>query len=157
MSSGTAAHLGRPVAIMLDGSVISAPTLKSPIGDNAVISGFLTSASAQELAAKLAPVRPTQNGAIRDGFTLPVPRHEERPQYTPAAMQAKIEGSVLLEAVVLTDGSVGHVSIVQSLDSQYGLDQQAIDAVKLWTFQPGTRDGQPVRVAVQIQMTFTLK
>ena len=154
LRAATASHLGKPVAIVLNGTVVSAPTLKSPISDSGVISG-LTAASAQELAATLAPVRPRQNGSTQ--FTMPVPVYEERPQYTPEAMQAKVEGSVLLEAVVLTDGSVGDVTIVQSLDPTYGVDQQAIDAVKLWTFQPGTRNGEPVRVVVQMQMTFTLK
>jgi TonB family protein len=151
----TAAHLGKPVAIVLNGNVISAPTLKSPIGDNAFITGNFTAASAQELAASLAPVRSQQNGSTR--LTMPIPVYEERPQYTPAAMDAKIQGDVLLEAVVLIDGTVGDVSILQSLDPSYGLDQQAVDAMRRWTFQPGTRNGEPVRVAVQVQMTFTLK
>jgi TonB family protein len=158
MKTATATHLGKPVAIVLNGTVISAPTLKGPISDSAVLTGPFTAASAQELADRLAPARFQPNGAARDGVTtLPVPVHEEKPYYTPAAMQAGVQGSVLLEAVVLTDGSVGDVSVLQSLDATYGLDQQAIDAMKLWTFQPGTRAGQPVRVAVQIQMTFTLK
>jgi TonB family protein len=72
-------------------------------------------------------------------------------------MQAKIQGSVLLEAVVLTDGSVGDVTVVQSLDPEFGREQHAVEALRLWTVQPGTRDGAPVRVAVEVQMTFTLK
>ena len=153
--TATTAHLGKPVAIVLNGNVISAPTLKGPISDSAFITGNFTAESAQELAARLAPVRPQQNGSTR--LTLPVPVYEERPQYTPQAMQAKVEGAVFLEAVVLTDGTVGDVSIVQSLDGTYGLDQQAVDAMKRWTFQPGTRDGEPVRVAVQVEMRFMLK
>jgi TonB family protein len=155
MRTATTAHLGKPVAIMLNGNVISAPTLKGPISDSGVITGNFTADTARELAASLAPVRSQQNGSTQ--LTMPVPVYEERPQYTPAAMQAGVQGSVLLEAVVLTDGSVGDVSVLQSLDATYGLDQQAIDAIKLWTFQPGTRNGQPVRVAVQIEMRFTLK
>jgi TonB family protein len=153
--TATPAHVGKPVAIVLNGTVVSAPTLKAPTSDNAFITGNFTSASAQELAATLTPVRPQQNGSTN--FTMPVPVHEERPYYTPAAMQARVEGSVLLEAVVLTDGTVGDVSVVQSLDAMYGLDQQAVDAMKHWTFQPGTRDGEPVRVAVQVEMKFTLR
>jgi protein TonB len=142
---------------VLDGQVISAPTLRAAISDSAVISGTFTAASAEELAARLSPST-RQNGAARDdGTVLPVPIHEERPQYTPAALDARIQGNVLLEAVVLADGSVGDVTVVQSLDPTYGLDQQAVAAMKLWTFKPGTRGGQPVRVAVEVQMTFTLK
>jgi len=87
---------------------------------------------------------------------LPVPVYQEKPQYTQAAMNAQIEGEVLLEAVVLPDGSTGDVTVVRSLDAD-GLDQQAVDALKRWTWQPGTRDGEPARVAVQVQMTFTLR
>jgi TonB family protein len=153
--TATTAHLGKPVAIVLNGNVISTPTLKSPIGDHAFITGDFTAASAQELAARLAPVRSPQNGSTR--LTMPIPIYEERPQYTPAAMDAKIQGEVLLEAVVLTDGTVGDVRVLQSLDPTYGLDQQAVDALRRWTFQPATRDGELVRVAVQVEMRFTLK
>jgi len=155
MASGTAAHLGRPVAIVVDGQVVSAPTVRAPISESAVISG-LTATSAQTLATRLAPVAPAQKGT-GDGVVLPVPIHQERPQYTPAAMAAQIEGSVLLETLVMADGSVGNVKVVRSLDSELGLDQQAIDALNHWTWKPGTRNGEPTRVAVQVEMTFTLK
>ena len=80
-----------------------------------------------------------------------------KPVYNPAAMQAGIEGTVLMDTVVLADGSVGDVKIVRSLDTMYGLDQAAIDAMKQWRFRPGMKDGSPVRVAVSVEMTFTLK
>ena len=60
-------------------------------------------------------------------------------KYTTEAMEAKIQGVVLLDVVVLADGSVGDVRLVQSLDRAYGLDARAIDAAKAWRFQPGTR------------------
>jgi TonB family protein len=157
MANSTARHLGKPVAIVLDGQVISAPTLRAPISDSAMITGGFTADAARALADRLAPVRAPQNGSIPDGITMPVPRYEERPQYTPAALDARVQGDVLLEAVVLTDGSVGDVKVVESLDETYGLDQQAVDAMRRWTFEPGMRDGEPVRVAVKVQMTFTLK
>jgi TonB family protein len=55
------------------------------------------------------------------------------------------------------DGSVGPVRIVRSLDAVYGLDDEAIRAVKQWRFLPGTREGAPVRVAVTIEMSFTIR
>ena len=57
----------------------------------------------------------------------------------------------------VADGSVGDVRVVRSLDSQLGLDQEAVKALKLWTWKPGTRGGEPASVAVQIELTFTLK
>jgi TonB family protein len=154
MATATAAHLGKPVAIILDGRVISAPTVRAPISDSAMLTG-ITAATARELIdANLACQQtPAQCAAA----VLPVPTYQEKPQYTQAALAAHIEGNVLLEAVVSADGSVRDVSVVQSLDSEYGLDQQAIDALKRWTWKPGTRGGEPAVVAVQVQMTFTLK
>jgi TonB family protein len=80
-----------------------------------------------------------------------------KPGYTREAMQQKIQGSVFMRVVVLESGDVGDVEITQSLDAEYGLDRQAIDAAKKWKFRPGTKDGKPVAVEVTIQMTFTLK
>lgn len=101
----------------------------------------------------------TGGGVYRPGagITLPRPVREVKPQYTAEAMRAKIQGEVWLEAVVLPDGSVGKVEVVRSLDSVFGLDQEAIKAAKLWRFAPGTRQGEPVPVLVTISMTFTLR
>jgi bla regulator protein BlaR1 len=92
-----------------------------------------------------------------EGITLPRLTHEVKPRYTPEAMQAHIEGSVMLAAVVLESGSVGEVTVEQSLDSVYGLDQAAVNAVKQWGFDPGTKDGKPVAVRVEIEISFKLK
>jgi periplasmic protein TonB len=60
-------------------------------------------------------------------------------------------------AVVLSDGTVGDVKVARSLDTKYGLDQQALDAAKQWVFKPGTKDGEPVAVQVSLELTFALK
>jgi TonB family protein len=92
-----------------------------------------------------------------NGVALPRPLREVKPQYTADAMRAKVQGTVLLECVVLPDGSVGKVEVVRSLDSTFGLDQEAIKAAKQWRFAPGTRFGEPVAVLVTIELTFTLR
>ncbi|HKE83751.1 MAG TPA: TonB family protein [Vicinamibacterales bacterium] len=98
-------------------------------------------------------------GAYRpgNGVNLPQPVKEVKPQYTADAMRAKVQGTVLLECVVLPSGEVGSVEIVRSLDSTFGLDQEAIKAAKQWRFKPGTRFGEPVAVLVTIELTFTLR
>jgi protein TonB len=98
-------------------------------------------------------------GAYRPGSGIEIPRvlREVKPQYTADAMRAKVQGVVELEAVVLPDGSVGDVQITRSLDRTFGLDTEAIKAVKQWHFAPGTRLGQPVPVLVTIELTFTLR
>jgi TonB family protein len=101
----------------------------------------------------------TGGGAYRpgNGVQLPQPINEVKPQYTADAMRAKVQGTVLLECVVLPDGTVGSVEVVRSLDSTFGLDQEAIKAAKRWKFRPGTRFGEPVAVLVTIELTFTLR
>jgi len=77
--------------------------------------------------------------------------------YTKEAIQQRIQGSVLLDVVVRSDGKVGDVTIVKSLDKVYGLDDEAVKAVKQYEFKPGTKDDKPVAVRVQIEITFNLK
>ena len=101
----------------------------------------------------------TGGGPYRPGSGIESPAvlREVKPQYTADAMRAKIQGTVVLECVVLPDGTVGQLSIVKSLDPVFGLDQEAIKAAKQWRFVPGKRQGQPVAVLVSIELTFTLR
>jgi TonB family protein len=101
----------------------------------------------------------TGGGVYRpgNGVTLPVVLREVRPQYTSDAMRAKVQGTVLLECVVRSDGSVGDVQVVRSLDPVFGLDSEAIKAAKQWRFRPGSRLGEAVSVLITIELTFTLR
>ncbi len=101
----------------------------------------------------------TGGGAYRVGNGVQPPRvlREVKPQYTPDAMRAKVQGSVLLECIVNADGTVGNIEIVRSLDQAFGLDREAVKAAKQWRFAPGMRQGQPVAVLVTLELTFTLR
>ena len=57
----------------------------------------------------------------------------------------------------MPDGSVGNVHIIKSLDTTFGLDQEAIATIKKWRFKPGMLRGQPVPVLIVIEMSFTLR
>jgi protein TonB len=94
---------------------------------------------------------------IGNGVISPIPIREVKPQYTAEAMRAKVQGTVWLQCIVMPDGTVGAVEIVRSLDSSFGLDQEAVKAAKQWRFRPGTRLGEPVPVRVTIELTFTLR
>jgi periplasmic protein TonB len=72
-------------------------------------------------------------------------------------MRARIQGIVVLECVVETDGTVGEVKVLKSLDATYGLDDEAVKATRQWHFKPGMRKGKPVPVAVALELTFTLR
>ena len=92
-----------------------------------------------------------------DGVSMPRVLHKVNPEYTAEALRAKIEGTVLLQAVVRTHGVPSDISVLRSLDRKFGLDQQAAAALKQWRFAPGQRAGQPVPVLVQVEMNFSLK
>jgi protein TonB len=98
-------------------------------------------------------------GVTRVGKDTPSPvvTKEAKPRYTAAAMKSKIEGIVEMEAVVLTDGTVGEVRVVRSLDKEFGLDDAAVEALKKWRFTPARREGIAVPVLVTVEMTFTLR
>jgi TonB family protein len=91
------------------------------------------------------------------GVTLPQLISEVKPQYTPEALQARIEGTVTLTAVVRTDGTPEEIAVTTSLDTEHGLDDQAVAAVSQWRFEPGRKDGKPVPVRVEIEIRFRLK
>jgi TonB family protein len=92
---------------------------------------------------------------ISEGVRAPVLTREVKPSYTEGAMRRRVQGTVETSCVVLADGTVGDVSVTRSLDTE--LDGEAIRAVKQWQFKPGTKDDRPVPVAVNIEVTFTLR
>ena len=99
------------------------------------------------------------SGTYRPGqsVTAPVLVRETKPNYTAAAMRARIQGIVVLECIVMPDGSVGEVRVARSLDSVFGLDEQAVNSLKQWRFRPGMKDGAPVAVLVTVEMSYTLR
>jgi protein TonB len=113
------------------------------------------------LAAPLSPLISAQSadtaGKVGPGIESPRLVYGPKPSYTQAAMKKKIQGIVGLEAVVLPSGKVGEVRVTRSLDPKYGLDREAIRTVQRWEFEPATKDGKPVAVWVDVELSFTLK
>ncbi len=119
------------------------------------------------LAQSTSPAQPAQtvkedgwppSGVLRmkqPGVQAPRVVREMKPDYTAEAMRAQIQGTVEVEAIVQADGKVGEVRVVRSLDKDYGLDDAAVRAVKGWEFKPGLKDGQPVPVLINIELTFS--
>lgn len=91
-----------------------------------------------------------------EGVTLPRLVRETKPHYNADAMRAKVQGAVMVEAVVQTDGTVGEVRVVHSLDKKYGMDAEAVETVKQWRFAPGKKDGVAVPVLIEVEMTFAM-
>lgn len=92
-----------------------------------------------------------------NGISQPRLIREVKPLYSNGALQARIQGTVLMQAVVLGDGSVGDVWITRSLDRSFGLDHEAVRTVRQWRFIPAMQSGRPVAVVVPIEMQFTIR
>ena len=122
-----------------------------------VASVGLTAAAVDRFPMSTSPAQAETIYRPGPGIKLPSVVKEVKPGYTFAAMQNKIQGSVWLEAVVTAEGDIGEVKVTRSLDTEYGLDQEAIKAAKQWKLKPATREGKPVAVWITIELTFTLK
>ncbi|HXY02872.1 MAG TPA: energy transducer TonB [Terriglobales bacterium] len=79
--------------------------------------------------------------------------HDVAPTYPPEAGRARIQGSVVLMAVIGKDGSIEDVRVESGLPI---LAQAAIDAVKQWRYKPYLLNGEPVEVDSRITINFTL-
>ena len=79
--------------------------------------------------------------------------HDVTPQYPPEAGRKRIEGTVVLMAVIGKDGTVHDVRVESGLPL---LAQAAIDAVKQWRYKPYLYNGEPVEVDSHITINFTL-
>ena len=90
--------------------------------------------------------------AVGGGVTPPVVLSKYDPEYTDAAKSAGIAGTVTLSVVVAADGTPRNIQVIGSLDP--GLDQAAVSALAKWHFRPGAKDGVPVSVQAQVEMSF---
>jgi TonB family protein len=91
------------------------------------------------------------------GVELPAKLHDVSPAYTPEAMRQRIEGNVTVAAIIDADGVVREARVVESLDKVFGLDEQALKAVRAMKFTPAKRNGQPIRILLNFDMRFTLR
>jgi TonB family protein len=99
----------------------------------------------------------TGGGPYRPGSGVNAPRllREVKADYTEEARRRGLEGEVVMEIVVKSDGSVGDVKLLRRLGG--GLDERAIQAVRQWRFAPATRKGVPVDVVVEVGVDFRLR
>lgn len=100
-------------------------------------------------AEQSGPVSRAGNGVAPPALIFKV-----EPDYSEAARKAKFQGSVVLSLVVEANGKPSDIRVVKSLGM--GLDEEAIAAVMQWRFEPGMKDGQPVRVMASINVNFRL-
>ena len=102
-------------------------------------------------AAPPGPPQPAQTGPVRvaPGQGPGIIKKVE-PVYPPLARTARIEGTVVVDAVILKDGTVSEVKVLSSSNKLF--DQACIEAVRQWRFTPGAQD-----VVLTVTVNFTLR
>jgi TonB family protein len=91
---------------------------------------------------------------IGHGVSPPAVILKVDPSYSTEALEAGLQGTVILSLVVQTDGVATDLRVVRSLGR--GLDEKAIEAVQKWRFRPGAKSGQSVPVFVTVEVNFRL-
>jgi TonB family protein len=91
---------------------------------------------------------------VGGGVSAPKVTYQPDPEYSEEARKAKYQGVCVLSLIVGPDGKPRDVKVARSLG--LGLDEKAIEAVNQWKFEPAQKDGKPVAVAINVEVTFRL-
>ncbi|HEX9733349.1 MAG TPA: TonB family protein [Thermoanaerobaculia bacterium] len=78
-----------------------------------------------------------------------------QPQYTEIARKARVQGVVIVQAIIDKEGNVTNVKVLKGLSM--GLDDEAVKAIKKWKFEPATLNGKPVDVYYNLTVNFRLQ
>jgi protein TonB len=115
---------------------------------NGVIGGIISSTP-----VAVPKVATPQRVRVSAGVTSGLLVRRVQPNYPPLARQARIQGTVVLHAVISKDGSIENLTLVSGHPM---LAPSAIEAVKQWKYKPYLLNGEPVEVDTEVQVNFTL-
>ena len=120
--------------------------------------GVIAFDDSSPIASDAPPPPPPQSPppVVRPGGNIKQPRKtvDIPPTYPPIALASRIEGVVILEAVIAEDGSVRDVRVLRSIPL---LDAAAMEAVRQWRFTPTLLNGEPVPVVMTVTVAFRLR
>ena len=111
---------------------------------------FVPGSVAQDKEVERSPIM-----HVRNGVEKPVRLSGDAPTYSETARKARLQGTVILEAVIDQKGDIGRVRTIKGLPME--LTDQAIVAIKTWKYEPATLDGEPVSVYYQVTVNFRLE
>ena len=146
-----AAPIEAPVEIVAETGLAAQPLTGieagTPVG---VVDGVV----GRELAP--APPPPPPPAPVRVGGNVEEPQrtHYVAPTYPQVARAARVEGVVILEAVIGTDGRVTSVQVLRSVPL---LNEAALSAVSQWVYTPSSLNGRPVPVVMTVTVQFRLQ
>jgi periplasmic protein TonB len=150
--------LMQPRAIPKEVAVFKEAELPPDVINNAgVTGGVFGGIPGQGMVAAMAPPppKPTAPTRVKQGGNVTAASiiNQTRPLYPPLARQARIQGNVVLHAIIDKDGKVAQLEVISGHPL---LVQSALDAVKQWRYKPTTLNGDPVEVDTTITVTFTM-
>jgi TonB family protein len=90
----------------------------------------------------------------KDNVKAPKATYTPEPEFSEEARRAGFQGTVVLSLLLDKKGQVSRIRIEKPLGK--GLDQQAVESVKTWRFNPATKDGEPVAVEMKVEVSFQL-
>ena len=91
---------------------------------------------------------------VGNGVTPPKGVYTPNPEYSDKARKKKVKGTVVVAMIVTREGTVRDLKITESLEE--GLDNQVLAAVRTWRFEPAIKDGKPVAVHLNAEVSFNL-
>jgi protein TonB len=120
-----------------------------PGGQMGGVIGGIISSTPVAVPKVATPVRVRVSQGVSQGLLI----HQVKPAYPALARQARIQGAVVLQAVIAKDGTIQGLKVVSGHPM---LAPSAVDAVKQWRYKPYFLNGEPVEVETQITVNFTL-
>jgi protein TonB len=120
-----------------------------PGGQMGGVIGGIISSTPVAVPKVATPQKVRVSQGVSEGLLL----HKVTPNYPPLAKQARIQGSVQLQATIGKDGSILNLHVVSGHPM---LTQAALDAVRQWKYKPYLLNGEAVEVETTVQVNFTL-
>ncbi len=138
-----------PPPVMASAGVVGGVPGGVPGGQMGGVIGGIISSTPVAVPKVATPQRVRVSQGVSQGLLI----HRVQPMYPPLARQARIQGSVILQAEISKDGSIENLRLISGHPM---LAPAAIEAVKQWRYKPYFLNGEPVAVETQITVNFTL-
>jgi protein TonB len=138
-----------PPPVMASSGVVGGVPGGVPGGQMGGVIGGIISSTPMAVPKVATPQRVRVSQGVSTGLLI----KKTQPNYPPLARQARIQGTVVLQAEISKDGSIQNLRLISGHPM---LAPAAIEAVKQWKYKPYLLNGEPVEVETQVQVNFTL-
>jgi periplasmic protein TonB len=138
-----------PPPVMATSGVVGGVPGGVPGGQMGGVIGGIISSTPVAVPKVATPQRIRVSSGVQSGLLI----RRVQPNYPPLARQARIQGTVVLQAQISKDGNIENLTLISGHPM---LAPAAIEAVKQWKYKPYLLNGEPVEVETSVQVNFTL-